>query len=743
MNRLLNVVSRLFVFAALLLLAPGGYQSVPAASDGPWQEKVDSWLLEQAPAQQVEFLIVLKEQADLSPTSLLTTREAKGEYVFRTLTQTARRTQAPLLAALTNRGVEHRSYWIANMVWVRGDLSLIQFAAERSDVARIHANPWVKGVENQETPEGVAPADIDGVEWNIYQVGAPLVWEAGFTGQGAVIAGQDTGYEWTHPALKEKYRGWDGVTADHDYNWHDAIHDADPTNRCGSDSSEPCDDYGHGTHTMGTMVGDDSLGNQIGMAPGARWIGCRNMEEGWGTPATYSECFEWFLAPYPVGASSDQGDPDKSPHVINNSWACVEDGCEEDAVLKTVVENTRAAGILVVSSAGNSGPSCSTVNTPTAIYEAAFTVGATDNYDGNIAHFSSRGPVTADDSGRLKPDITAPGAYVRSSILGDGYGWASGTSMAAPHVAGLAGLLISAQPALAGDVDELESLMTRSALPLKATVDCGDLGLDAVPNNTYGWGRISAWDAFQQLHQLAVQLSAPTTVAPGQVFAYTFLLEHHHVNQPAHDVVLENSLPPDLIVISATEPYTLSAGSVRWELPTMAAGETVLLEIHVQASEAVEGTFLTNEDYWAWSAETPVAVGGSPALTFVGYRPDIAIGPDQAFFAIAGSSLTYSHTITNTGNLEGQFLISCSSLRSWELTCPVGITLEPEEARKFAVSLILPPREHSGVIDITIVVAETQGDFPVQGEAVDTTTVAWPYFFPFTPRNAVADELGR
>ncbi|MEZ4519661.1 MAG: S8 family serine peptidase [Chloroflexota bacterium] len=263
---------------------------------------------------------------------------------------------------------------------------------------------------------------------------APEVWAWGYEGQGIVIGGQDTGYDWTHPALQPHYRGWDGQTANHDYNWHDAIHEENPNssfgNSCGYDVSEPCDDGYHGTHTMGTMVGDDGQGNLTGMAPGAEWIGCRNMEDGWGSPATYTECFEWFIAPYPVGGDSfSDGDPAMAPHVINNSWSCPpSEGCTPD-ILQPVVEAVRAAGIVTVQSAGNTGPACQSVNTPAAIYDASFTVGAVDSSQ-NIAGFSGRGPVTG--SGLPKPDIVAPGVGITSTIPGNGYGILSGTSMAAP-----------------------------------------------------------------------------------------------------------------------------------------------------------------------------------------------------------------------------------------------------------------------------------------------------------------------
>ena len=71
----------------------------------------------------------------------------------------------------------------------------------------------------------------------------------------AQIGGADTGYQWDHPALKNGYRGWNGVAANHDYNWHDSIHAGGGV--CGPNMSQPCDDQGHGTHTMGTAVGDE------------------------------------------------------------------------------------------------------------------------------------------------------------------------------------------------------------------------------------------------------------------------------------------------------------------------------------------------------------------------------------------------------------------------------------------------------------------------------------------------------
>ena len=218
---------------------------------------------------------------------------------------------------------------------------------------------------------------------------------------------------------------------------------------------------------MGTMVGDDGAGNQIGMAPGARWIGCRNMDNGWGTPATYAECYQWFIAPTTVDGNVP--DPTKAPDVINNSWGCPpSEGCTDPNVLLAVVQAVRAAGIVTVHSAGNSGPGVQhrrrrrPRSMPSRSRWAPLMTSDTDN----IAGSSSRGPVTIDGSNRRKPDVSAPGVGIRSSYPGGGYTNMSGTSMAGPHVAGAVALLISAYPGLAGNVDQIENILEQSAVHL-------------------------------------------------------------------------------------------------------------------------------------------------------------------------------------------------------------------------------------------------------------------------------------
>lgn len=455
-----------------------------------WAEKVDPWVWQTAviPATptETEFLVYLSTQADLGYAATLSDKVAKGRYVYEQLTAVARQTQPAVIAQLNALGADYKPFWIANMIWVRGDATVIEAMAQRADVAHLFANPTVSAQLPETAVTLQQPRAQTAVEWNIHHIDAPQAWSLGATGQGIVIGGQDTGYEWDHPALKTQYRGWNGGSVDHAYNWHDAT-----TSPC--PDKAPCDDNSHGTHTMGTMVGDDGGSNQIGVAPGARWIGCRNMVNGFGTPATYIGCYQWFIAPYPPdGDPMQDGDPALAPHVINNSWSCPPyEGCTDPLMMQETVDNVRAAGIVTVHSAGNSGPGCSTIDTPAAIYDSSFTVGNTTGSD-TINVSSSRGPVTVDGSNRLKPDISAPGTSIRSAILNGGYGVKTGTSMAGPHVAGLVALLISANPTLAGNVDAIEQIIRDTAVPLTTGAGCGGDTPTAVPNNVYGYGRISA-----------------------------------------------------------------------------------------------------------------------------------------------------------------------------------------------------------------------------------------------------------
>ena len=462
------------------------------------RDKIDPKLLIADPSKLQDIVVVLNKQADISAVKSIHGKDNKATFVFDALLKTAENSQEEVKGFLKGRNIGFRSFYIVNMISLKANRDLITRLAALPSVREVIEDGRFMMIEPVPARE---KTDARAIEWNVTKINAPSVWALGFTGQNVVIGGQDTGYEWDDPCLKGKYRGWNGTTANHDYNWHDAIHENNPmspgTNSCGFNSPVPCDDNNHGTHTMGTMVGDDGLGNQIGVAPGAKWIGCRNMENGYGTLTTYTECFEWFLAPYPVSGTPSQGNPLMMPHVINNSWGCPPvEGCNNTnwSVMETALNNLRNAGCVIVVSAGNSGSACSTVSDPAAIFDGSYTVGATNSSD-TIANFSSRGPVTVDNSGRMKPDVSAPGEQVRSCIRGaNNFGTWNGTSMAGPHVAAAVALLISANPSLAGEVDKIEEILSYTSVHLTSTENCTTPGSN-IPNNTFGFGRINVLDA--------------------------------------------------------------------------------------------------------------------------------------------------------------------------------------------------------------------------------------------------------
>jgi len=394
---------------------------------------------------------------------------------------------------LDAHGIAYRSYWVSNVIEARLSQSAIAELAGRNDVASIKSNRAF-AMPLPQVEQGTAPNTIEAIPYGVTKIQAPDVWAAGYNGQGIVIAGEDTGYQWDHPALQPHYRGWDGATADHNYNWHDSIHDSSG-NPCGNDSPEPCDDVGHGTHTAGTFAGDDGGTHQIGVAPGAKWVGCRNMDAGNGTPARYIECMQWMLAP--TDSNDANPNPDLAPDVVSNSWGCpTSEGCTTGDELEAAVASVVAGGILFVASAANDGPDCGTIVTPPATYDASFVVGATDSQD-RMAGFSSRGPV--DGSTLIRPDLSAPGVGVNSSLPPNAYGNLSGTSMAAPHVSGTAALVMSVNPALRGHPDQVAEILRSSTVTDGITdpsnTGCGGLTMNDWPNYQAGYGRLNAYAA--------------------------------------------------------------------------------------------------------------------------------------------------------------------------------------------------------------------------------------------------------
>ncbi|MGC9396149.1 MAG: M14 family zinc carboxypeptidase [Anaerolineae bacterium] len=723
----MNRFGRVVLIAVLLIGMSGTPSSATRAT--PVLDKIASWVLEHtADGAEAEFLVVLAAQADLSEASRLQTKAEKGRYVYETLWRTAQASQAPLRAWLEARGVEHRAYYIVNLIWVKGDAILARTLAARPDVARIEGNPTIRNP----LPQPARPFDRllanapTGIESNITYVRAPEVWAMGFTGQGIVVGGQDTGYDWTHPALQPHYRGWDGVTADHDYNWHDSIHSGGGS--CGADSPVPCDDYSHGTHTMGTVVGDDGGDNQIGMAPGAQWIGCRNMDVGDGTPATYLECFEFFLAPYPVGGTPDQGDPSKAPDVTNNSWTCPSsEGCSW-STLQAAVEAQRAAGIMTVVSAGNGGSSCSTIGDPPAIYAAAYTVGALYTGTDTIASLSSRGPVTVDGSNRRKPDITAPGTNVRSCVLNGTYGYKTGTSMAAPHVAGAVALLWSAVPAFKNQITATEQLLNDYAFHINSTA-CSSSGW---PNNVYGYGRLdikAAVDAVLDYGVALVPAGATQHGAPGQAVSTTF-----HITNTG----------------TAVDSFTITLAGAHWEtvapeqLGPLSPDATALLPVTVtipadapcEASDSVTVTVT--------SAGDPTQRVQATLRTTADAVYAVAVrAAESGLGAMPGASVGTTVWVTNTGNCTDTFAVD--SVAVWPVSVPdtTGV-LATGVGGSLPVTVTVPLSASFGMVDVTTLTATSQANSTVSATAQVTTTAGAVYGVQLWPPEIMANgDVGK
>ncbi len=478
-----------------------GLSFTASASDAKLGENLRAHLADKA-VKQADIMIYLSSQADLSGAKNLKSKAEKGRFVVNALRDTAKTSQKSILSKLSKAGLSYDSYYLGNIIVAfDAPVQLIEELSADKDVARILHNPVVSVIP-EISKEQLTSEEFLGTGDNIISTGASKVWtELSNKGEGIVVAGQDTGIDWDHPALIRNYRGKTANGVDHNFNWHDAIRApvAGGTNTCGYASTQPCDDHGHGTHTIGTSVGDDGATNQIGMAPGATWIGCRNMDNGLGRPSTYLECFQYFLAPWAYGADPASGDAEKAPDVINNSWGCpTSEGCNGTEFIG-VINSLNAAGILTVAAAGNDGSSCSTIKDAPAHHTAeVLTVGAHDHRSGNIASFSSRGPSKFD--GLTSPDFTAPGVSVRSSIPGGGYASAmwSGTSMASPHVAGAVALLWSAVPALKGDITGTVNLFKATATGKTSTQNCGGVSGQTIPNNTFGHGLLDVYKAVTQ-----------------------------------------------------------------------------------------------------------------------------------------------------------------------------------------------------------------------------------------------------
>ncbi|MEU9360586.1 S8 family serine peptidase [Streptomyces sp. NPDC048301] len=488
--------------ATVLLTGP-----LPAAAaattDGAPSAKVDSTLLDAVDKGGEEsFFVVLKDQADLSGAKKQKTHAKKATAAYGELRAHARSSQKSLTAFLDKKKVGHQDFWITNTVKVTGDRELIDELAKRSDVASVVERHSFK-LDDIETSDAKVTdsraaalgtdSSADGTDapaWGVSDIKADQVWEQyEDRGEGIVIANVDSGVQYDHPDLVANYRGNNGDgTFTHDYNFYDA------SGQC--PTTAPCDNNGHGTHTMGTMVAK----NGLGVAPNAKWVAAK----GCASDICYDDellaAGQWILAPTDHNGQNPR--PDLAPNIVNNSW-----GNQDTSTpfYEDILAAWDAAGIFEAFAAGNDGDgaTCSTTHPPGA-QASSYGVGAYDAA-GKIANFSGFGPSPTD--GSAKPNISAPGVQIPSTWPGGQYNTINGTSMATPHVAGAVALLWSAAPSLIGKIDETRALLNEGA----RDVDDTHCGGTADMNYVWGNGKLDILASVDKAPHTAAVVSGKAT----------------------------------------------------------------------------------------------------------------------------------------------------------------------------------------------------------------------------------------
>lgn len=439
----------------------------------------------------------------------------RGQYVYEQIQDHHKKT-AQLLQKLAPKAIVASSIPISNSFLVVGSKEDLKRLEACDQVIEIHNNesfkvdlPTLKlDLKQSEKIPGrlllltsKSSSATTNVQWNVAKIGAPQVWDMGgdqCRGERIVYAIADTGVSYEHPNIKNNYIGLrqDG-TYNHNYAWYDGVRQAvavEGSLKCGFASDYPCDDQGHGTHVTSTAVG----ANGYGVAPNARWMACRNMDRGVGSPETYLNCLNFFLAPHDLRGRNPK--PELRPHVVGNSYGCPDsEGCSKHA-MHSAVEALRAAGVFMSVSAGNEGPNCGTVSDPPALEPSVVSVGATDSND-QLASFSSRGPCQVGGKTYRKPDVSAPGVRVMAAYPGDTFRSLSGTSMASPHVGGAVALITAMCPCYARNVSAIQDLLQQTAVHLTPPSGqrlCGGDTVNSVPNNFFGYGRINVFAAVKK-----------------------------------------------------------------------------------------------------------------------------------------------------------------------------------------------------------------------------------------------------
>jgi subtilisin family serine protease len=482
-----------------------GQTASPDLQEGPSAE-VEGALLDALTEEGTsDFVVVMAEQADLSAALDMDDWSARGHYVYDTLRQAAARIQTPVLQYAEKHGLAYHSSLSANVVFIEaGSLRAAQELVALPGVALVRL-PTVAYIQPTGTLGSPSP---DAYGWNLdildpgssqYGIQAARVWDNyGVKGEGIVVANIDTGAFFQHEALDRQYRGNltgnIGGPYDHNYNWYM------PTSGCG-DGTYPCDNNGHGSGTIGIMAGETAnLAEQIGVAPAAQWIACKGCETGSCTELALTRCMDWMVAPCPIGV--DPGDPlcdpDKRPHIVNNSWGGP--GCR--TIYQSYIQAWVAAGIFPAFSAGNTA-ACEALGSP-GDNPLAFGTAAHGSTGGNLYAGGPscffQNPSCNPSAHQVDPHLNAPTYGRTADNYQRGYYNLGGTSGASPHTAGTVALVWSAHPSYVGQIDQTFTLLEQSANHNVPPGTCGKpicAGANVYPNYQYGWGYLDALAAVE------------------------------------------------------------------------------------------------------------------------------------------------------------------------------------------------------------------------------------------------------
>ncbi len=470
------------------LLVPATHQiNNPAAvlSQPIVMEKVDQAVIDSVIRNgQAEFMVLL-------PNPDLSNVPHNPWSVAKVLKANARGYQKQLEPIIKGMGGQIiREFWITDAILVKGDAQLLLTLARNPNVLKIVPNFPVHALAAK--PVGpVLPAATSTTpsvsSWGVYKIRAPDVWSTyGDTGQGVRIAVLDTGVDISHPALQGKLYTVDPGNPYYPGGWIEFDSNGNPV------CSEPHDSGEHGTHVSGTALGGDGQNIVIGVAPGAKLMSALVLPQGSGSFASVLAGIEWAVSPYDCN-----GNPTNDPaHVISMSLGA--SGYYGDYLLDAV-KNALEANIIVVAAIGNEGQGTS--SNPGNIW-GVIGVGAVDQND-QVASFSSGEVVNWQNppsdwpffntypSQYIKPDVSAPGVQITSSVPGGGYQAWDGTSMATPHVSGTVALILSALGWTNWSVPDTPEKVYEALI--KTAVDLGPQGQDT----EYGYGRIDAFAAVQ------------------------------------------------------------------------------------------------------------------------------------------------------------------------------------------------------------------------------------------------------